>query len=436
MNIIRYLVLATILLSIFPLAVELASVRFYTIDMALFPLVLFTAMYTVAGKEGVLRRGPKVQNTELLFLLFLTFVCVSTVFSVNTAESMNGMLLWLRLLLFYWCIRKCAVAGRIYGKDLYRISYFAVLILITVGLVQLVGPRDFGVIANYFGDNTESISLFRSRISGTSRNSNVYGMWLIAFSVPLFLQFLLSGTFKFLNVLVLGLVLVLVFATGSKSSLLFLMFTIVVTFGIAKSYLGIVIGRSFFLIIFLCGAFGIFIGTPTGFLVVEEFLGRVYNFESASYTERTGSVAPVTQLMSDARYLIIGTGANVYFETLDAVGIAHETFRAHVDAASNRAGIHNFTLNAFTSFGLIAVTAFTISYLFVILKTLRALKNSAYTLPVAVSGVLLIGVLVPAQVNTVSWSVNFAPLLVYCLAITTVHYQLSIGSPKRQSVRS
>ncbi len=158
---------------------EVPPFRVYAFDLAFVPLCVVA--FLANRPRGFVNQKHPLDN---LFLGFLGAATVSFLFSYDRSVSVVGWMDWIRIVVFYFVVRRLFVA-EISDKLWERLLIGLGVGLLGVGLLQLVTGTPIGLVNNYFGTNLDQSSSAtvqghgtNVRISGTTSNPIVYGLWL------------------------------------------------------------------------------------------------------------------------------------------------------------------------------------------------------------------------------------------------------------------
>ena len=418
----KYLVFIILLCAVLPLTYSISSFRFYTLDAGIFILSLYVFLRSFSGgfKKVIWNRAEKI------FLLFILFSFVSAMFSVNKAESLHIAFLWLRYLVLYVCLRRILTSFEIRDNAVVNGVLLILSGLVFIGTIQYLTGSHFGVIAEYLGGDTGSATTGRfRRVSGTTYNSNVFGAWLIIFSVPLISRSLFSvGKTRPYVIFIITCAMLLVLTTLSRSSILFAL-TVFLAFLLFARSIGsrariVSVGFVMFL-----GFTVVFFGfTSGGKNTLNDITGRISQFSDRGSQSRLLVLDTILPVMSDVKNVVIGVGPNVYYEAAAELGVTNLAYSSNLNLVEKRSGIHNIFLKLFTEFGAICLLIFVYFYMKGMLlahKVYRVDKNIK-----SMSCLLLLyTILVPAQFTTLFLSNLVVPLLVIVLAYVYSYDQMS-----------
>ena len=411
----HYLIYSCLICCLLPVSAKVGGITFYTFDVAFLPLISLVLFKRITSNKS---SEKSLEKFEILFILFVGVAAISTFLSVNIDASLVGLLLWLRFLLFYWTVKTVYTQASFPSSNYVLMIYASLIFLLTIGLIQFFVDDNFGVVAYYFGESLAETSkgFNSSRVSGTSINSNTYGMWIVLLVTTVLVRLLLVKSGKALNLCLLIASVFLIFASGSKTSFLHLSVTLLLSIIIINNQFGGGLTRTSIAGIGTLLLSTLFLMSPLGSTVLESFMDRIFDFESASYFQRTESVNGVVDLMNNIHYLIIGTGSHVYYETLESIGVYNTTYAEYVDVINKRAGIHNIFLNMLTSYGIVGVTLLFLSFALAIARVFKLYKYQSKSLQLVCGSIAVLAALVPAQLNAVVWSINFFPWMIFFVA--------------------
>jgi hypothetical protein len=294
--------------------------------------------------------------------------------------------------------------------------------LLLVGVIQILTSSDFGLVANYFGENlNETPKAFGAipRISGTSNSSNVFGQWIVVFCSLLNAKLLFSekkiGSRRIYIVPLLCLEVIVLMFSLSRGSMLFFLFTNVVVF-----FIWIVVSKRHYLM-------GIFF--MAGILVVSGFLGYRYyksvepvivlieRFESNADESRFEMLKKGLTLLNHPKVFFFGTGLGAFFPALMDYGIGTKEIKENKDLSTRAYGIHNVPALLLVEGGVFVFLTFSAFYVLALKKAFNVMAEFRHT-PLCYLGVylfsILLGLLVPMQVyaSTANWNVLMFIILV------------------------
>lgn len=420
-------IFALIVSVVMPLTLNVKGIVIYTFDvlsLVLFLLVVLDALFSK-------RINYKLLANERYYLLFLLILIISTFNSINLEVSLNAMALWIRITILYFLFRYSFL---VYPKLMtvnFKVSFFILAILITVGSIQYITESNFGLVSSYFGSsNSESVGYAANqRLSGTSGNSNVYGIWLITFYIPVAISLL----FKKRNLLLLVtsvLVLLLVTLTQSRTSLIYFVLMLLImyrvltkrNFGLRRKakitknintvfYVSLVL-----LLPLLFTILTLYLYGDIQISVLDRMFKGTQGGADAS-SSRLESMRQFKEYLVQHPFSIIftGNGLDVFYETLNSEGIYNYFYQHYVDLDELRAGIHNFEMSFIFSVGFIATFSLIYSYYLTVKLTWKTFKQSNQLDFISIF-IALLSIVSVAQFTTVSWSANFLPILALYVA--------------------
>jgi hypothetical protein len=402
----------TLFSALLPLGKEFGVFRVYTIDLMLWPSLFFFSLWFMMQRH---MKAPSWSPIEKLFIVIFVMMCFAAPFSSYPINTLDKLLIWCRWIALYVLFKVFWENGIIQLDDWRKWWVFFGFFLLALGALQIVTLSDIGLIGNYFGEDvTETQRAFGviPRVSGTAKSSNVYGQWLVIFTLLVNARILFTPRRRIrpalFFLLAFCLEAVVVLFSLSRGTLVF--------FGLAnfvilfiwikrkrKNLILTILG--FTSLVFLVIGFGY-----QYYQDIEPVYILVERFDSNADDQRMAMLRLGWDLLDKPKVLLLGTGLGAFLPALAKYGIGTAEIREEVDLSKRAYGIHNIFLLLLVEGGIFVFAAFCLFYLASIRKALRIMRNLEGT-PRYYVGVYLFSVLVallfPMQiyVSTISWNV-------------------------------
>ena len=412
------------LAALFPLSIDVGVLRLYTLDLILLPLTYVFFVVILLSRRRIV---PSWSLGEKLLFAMLVIMVVGMVFSVNLVNSLDGVLVWLRCIVLYIMLR-VTFASKII--ELRHWSWWWSILgifLLTIGIIQAATGSQFGLVENYFGSNTTEQTYFLQtvRVSGTTANSNIYGLWIVIFSTLINARLLLSPKARLRSyiflVLAVSIELWVLLATLSRGSLItFLVAHAVLLFMWIRSSRGAAGVRILASSLLLSAA------TAVGVIYYNKVNTLVYlteRLENNGDSERIAMIHYGLELLSYPKVFLLGTGMQAFFPTLVQYGIGTLKVNTWQDFSDSTTGIHNIFLLLFVESGIFVLFCFAIFYFSTIVKAFKLFlmkqggqgaRNGPW---VAYLLIITLTLLVPMQLYN---NVATLPILIFVLSICAI----------------
>jgi O-antigen ligase len=424
-RIISIFIFGTLLGTVLPLGKLIGPIRVFSFDVFFLPLCYLISILP-SYKFVKIQWGIE----EKFLLLMFIFLFSGVLFSVEPIHSFNVFLMWLRILIFYFIIRYCLFINIIQTKTLEFMYIVLGIFLFSVGIIQIVTGSDIGLVANYFGEDTNQAPAFldHARVSGTSDNSNVYGEWLVTLSLALNCKLLFNRKLFpricfFLALIVESLVML---ATLSRGSVLF--------YGVANLLLLLIWANSartkrlkrnimFFSLLSLI--------TVSALYFLNQFSLLFYLLERFHKNVDYQRIATLTygiELLSYPKVLLTGTGIGAFYPTLAHYQIGFGAVSDWKNFSQSTSGIHNAFGMLLVEGGVFSATFFSCGYFLLIRRAFKLMQRSDHAPLTVYLCVILIAFLVPMQVANEPTS----PWLLFFIAgiiAMTEHLSICCANP-------
>ena len=331
---------------------EVPPFRVYAFDLAFVPLCVVA--FLANRPRGFVNQKHPLDN---LFLGFLGAATVSFLFSYDRSVSVVGWMDWIRIVVFYFVVRRLFVA-EISDKLWERLLIGLGVGLLGVGLLQLVTGTPIGLVNNYFGTNLDQSSSAtvqghgtNVRISGTTSNPIVYGLWLNLYCVFAMI-YALSHRHKIWFAVLALLVPVSLLGTLTRGAIVAYVASILALMLFTFQKSGKVVVGAIVLLIVLSPVYVMLNDTVDIRRQVQVLTAR-FQLENNERWElnRIG-----VELLSDPNILLFGTGSgNFSAVTRDQAGLRS---RLSARMQNTRTGIHNVWLKMIVENGVFVLIFF------------------------------------------------------------------------------
>lgn len=412
------------LAALFPLSIDVGVLRLYTLDLILLPLTYVFFVVVLLSKKRVI---PSWSLGEKLLFTMPVIMVVGMAFSVSLFNSLDGVLVWFRCIVLYVMLRVAFASKIIELRHWSRWWSILGIFLLVTGIIQAATGTQFGLVENYFGSNTTEQAYFLQtvRVSGTTANSNIYGLWITIFLTLINAKLLLSPKARLLSYVFLALALSIelwvLLATLSRGSL--------VTFLVAHAILLFVWIRS------SRQAAGIRILASSLLLSAATAVGVIYynkvstlvalteRLENNGDSERLALLDYGLQLLSYPKVFLIGTGMQSFFPTLLQYGIGTLKVNTWQDFTDSTTGIHNIFLLLLVEGGIFVLLCFAVFYFSTLVKAFKLFlaeqggQGARSDPSVAYFLVITLALLVPMQLYN---NVATLPILIFVLSMCAI----------------
>ncbi len=416
----------TMIAVILPLASTFSGVTFYSFDVPFFLLIFLFFFYSLSKNK---KHHIKWSNNETYIMWAIALMSIGVLLSNDIVHSMNAYLVWVRLIVFYIIVKRL-VLDLIINQRTITVCFFILFgILITIGLLQIITKSEIGLISNYFGIQVDrNVDYIGWRVTGTTRNANVFSYWVIIFSIFInsWMLFKVRSNYKYVLLLLLVVLeSVVVFSTLSRAGVgCFVAGSgiLAVLWMRAEKKNGVVIAVIATLVVFM---FSLSLSLlSSDLLTVALFFERF----GESGGQRSVLANLAFNLLLNIKILLFGVGVGTFFPALDHYGISYLAYSEWKDLSDSYSGVHNFFLAIMVENGVVVFLLMLAGYISVMIKVCKMsmvvvrvnVFRNAYIVHFLTASILSF-FMFPLQFSNVILTINMLPILAVMIVLSNSH---------------
>jgi len=344
-----------VLALLFTLSMEIGPARFHFLDP--FLAALLCMLFLTRMIRPKLVRVEKITTLDRLVILVFFSVSISTLLSYDWEQTIAIYMDWMRVVSFYYIGRVLWGRNLISIGGVRKIWVLCGYILLGVGVLQILTGSQIGLIANYFGEQVgENLHQIRDseswRISGTTRNPIVYGLWINIFvSYIIFRSIYFAKYYRALVFGILtGIVLFYTFTIGTLAT-----YFLLVGLGFVLIPSGKAVNQRLMTLV-VCLCVFVIVGALSYHLGALEVLSKRIDNPN-SRMGRVNKIVKGARLLSDPKVFVFGIGAGNFYAVSEEKGffLGPNPWKEY---SHSRSGIHNVLFKVIIEYGVITLLVF------------------------------------------------------------------------------
>ncbi|GAB6194397.1 O-antigen ligase family protein [Desulfocastanea catecholica] len=364
--IVYYAHLALVLAAILPLSATIVGVRIYTAYVVFFPVAILAVCTWFMFPVKILFR-----KEEYTFVLAQLLIFASSFFSVSVFNALSHSLISIYVLGLYLTIKYSFKLSLLDRMDLVKWAFIIFPFLTVIAIMQIVTDSSVGVIANYFGSNSQegtSGGLYRAvRVSGTFGSANVFALVYIIYGTILNSFCLFSNHSRIKSSLLITIIMFsVVFFTLSRGGLATLIIMQICTY--LYWFLNFKQRSKRYRASFILSSTVVLLLLLVGYSFVEKSVlsgsERFITIDDYSSTSKVEMAAAALQLLQEPSVLLFGVGTNQFFPGLSHYGIRIK-YKSWLSPYELNSTIHNWPLQIASENGILVL----ILYVYSLFKT-------------------------------------------------------------------